>query len=126
MTDAPCPCGARIPGDLCCAVFIGGEQAPRTPAQLMRSRYTAYVLGNREYLLSTWHASSRPASIEFEPQARWLGLRLKSCAVASVDDDVGEVEFVARYKVAGRAHRIAERSQFVREFGRWYYVGPCR
>ena len=87
----------------------------------MRSRYSAYVLRLADYLRDTWHASTRPAeAIEFEPGLRWLGLELRRQRV--IDADQAEVEFVARSKLAGRAHRLHETSRFVREGGRWFYV----
>ena len=86
----------------------------------MRSRYSAYVLGLREYLLATWHDSTRPQVLEMEPATRWLGLQVKEHRVAG---DRAEVAFVARYRIGGgSAVRMAERSRFVREGGQWYYV----
>ena len=87
----------------------------------MRSRYSAYVRGLEEYLLATWHPSTRPSALNLAaaPQAKWLGLELKA------HDDQGDaatVEFVARCRVGGRAQRMHETSRFVREEGRWYYV----
>jgi SEC-C motif-containing protein len=87
----------------------------------MRSRYSAFVLGRHDYLLATWQPSTRPATIEPDPVGlRWLGLELKSHQV--VDADHAEVEFVARHKLAGRAHRLHERSRFERVDGVWLYV----
>lgn len=86
----------------------------------MRSRYSAFVLQRRGYLLATWHASTRPADLAFEPGARWLGLGVRKHSV--LDADHAEVEFVARYRVAGRAVRLHENSRFVREAGHWFYV----
>lgn len=87
----------------------------------MRSRYSAFVLDLREYLLASWHASTRPALLEPpEPGLRWLGLEVKRASLH--DADHGTVEFVARSKLGGRAHRLHEVSRFVREDGRWYYV----
>ena len=87
----------------------------------MRSRYSAYVLGLHDYLLATWHASTRPASLEADPPGlRWLGLEVRRCSMS--DGDHGTVEFVARSKLGGRAHRLHERSRFVREQGRWFYI----
>lgn len=84
----------------------------------MRSRYSAYVLGRVEYLLSTWHSSTRPLALELET-TKWLGLTLKH---HNPTGDTAEVEFVARYKVQGKAYRLHETSRFVREHGRWFYV----
>jgi len=67
-----------------------------------------------------WHASTRPAAIDFEPGQRWLGLAVRQHRV--VDGTHAEVEFVARSRLGGRGHRLHERSRFVREDGRWYYV----
>lgn len=87
----------------------------------MRSRYSAFVLDLRAYLLETWHVSERPAQIEApEPGLRWLGLSVLQAALSG--DDQGVVSFVARYKLGGRAYRLAERSLFVREGGHWYYL----
>jgi len=86
----------------------------------MRSRYSAYVLGLDDYLLATWHASTRPESLEATP-TRWLGLDVRRHEVAA-DGERAVVEFVARYRVDGRGHRLHESSRFVREDGRWFYV----
>ena len=87
----------------------------------MRSRYSAFVLDLTDYLLATWHASTRPSSIApNETGIKWLGLEVRRHRV--VDADHAEVEFVARSKLAGRAHRLHELSRFVREDERWFYV----
>lgn len=87
----------------------------------MRSRYTAFVLDAREHLLATWHPRTRPAAIEPpEPGLRWLGLEVRRHE--RQDADHATVEFVARSKLGGRAHRLHETSRFVREDGRWTYL----
>ena len=86
----------------------------------MRSRYTAFVRERADYLLATWHPSHRPASLDFDAAAQWLGLEVRGHWVKDVDH--AEVEFVARHRLGGRAVRLHERSRFVREGGRWYYV----
>lgn len=88
----------------------------------MRSRYTAYTQLNEGYLLATWHTSTRPSSLGLQDEvpAKWLGLEVKRCEQQDADHAI--VEFVARYKVQGRAHRMHEISRFLREDGRWYYV----
>jgi len=106
----------------CCARYIdAGETAP-TAEVLMRSRYSAYTLHRADYLLATWHASTRPAQLDLagEAQTRWLGLEIRRHEQA--DACHATVEFVARYKVNGRAHRLHEASRFVREGGQWLYV----
>ena len=88
----------------------------------MRSRYSAYVLGLESYLLSTWHASTRPAALNLasESGTKWLGLEVKRHQ--QQDAAHATVEFVARWRVAGRGQRLHEVSRFVREDGRWTYV----
>ena len=115
----PCPCGATGYA-ACCGRYHGGLHAPDAAA-LMRSRYSAYALKLEAYLLDTWHPATRPATLGLESgNARWLGLEIKNHIAESADR--ATVEFVARYKVGGRAHRLHEISRFVREEGRWFYV----
>lgn len=122
ITDA-CPCGKPAPYARCCGRYHSGPlalQAP-DPESLMRSRYSAFVLDVSAYLLDTWHASVRPAEIEPpEPGLTWLGLDVRRAEM--LGDDRGMVEFVARSKLGGRAHRLHEVSEFVREGGRWFYL----
>ena len=117
-----CPCGSGSSYLGCCGRYI--EDFLNTPAPdakaLMRSRYTAFVLERAPYLQATWHVSQRPPQLDFDNQCRWLGLEVKDFVAA--DDAHAEVEFVARYKVQGRAVRLHERSRFVQEQGRWYYL----
>ena len=123
MPSARCPCGASLPYADCCGRYHAGAQHLQAPdAQaLMRSRYSAFVLGLRDYLLATWHASTRPADLEADPPGmKWLGLDVKRAD--QQDADHASVEFVARSKLAGRAHRLHEISRFVREDGRWFYL----
>ena len=87
----------------------------------MRSRYSAFVLERADYLRATWHASKRPSKVSFDAGVKWLGLEVRTHQ--GIDDSHAEVEFVARLREAGgRAVRLHERSRFVRENGRWFYV----
>jgi SEC-C motif-containing protein len=90
----------------------------------MRSRYTAYVNIVNDYLLKTWHPSTRPVTLEsaLDSKTKWLGLKILDVLDGGVQDVTGEVEFVARYKVQGRAVRLHEHSRFIRERGCWYYL----
>lgn len=117
-----CPCGSGKLFDRCCATYLVGAVPAPTAEALMRSRYSAYSLGCEAYLLMTWHASTRPASLalDTEPRPRWIGLEIRRHEVQS--DDHATVEFIARYRVGGRAYRLHEASRFVREDGRWFYV----
>lgn len=89
----------------------------------MRSRYSAYAVGLREYVLDTWHATTRPLQMErFDSGVKWLGLNVKRAWTTSPDE--GFVEFAARSKGpgGGSAQRLEELSRFVRVDGRWQYV----
>lgn len=118
-----CPCGRPGPYAQCCGRFHAGPERAQAPdaEALMRSRYSAYVLGLRDYLLDTWHPRTRPAAIEPDPPGwRWLGLEVR-CHQRD-DADHASVEFVARGKLGGRAQRLHETSRFERLDGRWLYV----
>ena len=86
----------------------------------MRSRYSAFALGHDAYLLRTWHPSTRPPTLGSDNGAKWIGLEVVRHEQQGEDRAV--VEFVARYKINGRAHRLHEVSRFVREDERWFYV----
>ena len=129
VSAVDCSCGRRdaagqaLPYAQCCGRYVDdfdGSPAPDAEA-LMRSRYTAFVREQADYLLATWHASKRPSRVSFDAGVKWLGLEVRDHQV--IDDDHAEVEFVARLREPnGRAVRLHERSRFVREEGRWYYV----
>ena len=118
----PFPCGSAKPYTTCCARYVEGNEPAPNAETLMRSRYTAFTLQREDYLLATWHSSTRPASLGLADDAatKWLGLEVKRHE--QQDADHALVEFVARYKVNGRSHRLHEISSFVREEGRWFYV----
>ena len=105
----------------CCGRFHAGEAAPDAES-LMRSRYSAYVRGLETYLNETWHPATRPAALGLDapPRPQWLGLAVKSHG--TLDAHHATVEFVARYKLNGRAFRLHETSRFERVGGRWLYV----
>lgn len=115
-----CPCGSAASYAQCCGRLHDGAAA-LTPEALMRSRYSAFALGRADYLLASWHASTRPAELDLTPpQPKWIGLKI--IATAQTDARHGSVHFVARYRTGGRAQRLEEFSRFVLENGRWYYV----
>jgi SEC-C motif domain protein len=116
-----CPCDSSNPYNTCCEPAHKGSTAPTAEA-LMRSRYSAYVLGLEAYLLKTWAAKTRPAALNLsdDTQTKWLGLQVKRAENTS--ETTAIVEFVARYKVGGKAERLHEVSQFVRIDGCWYYL----
>jgi SEC-C motif domain protein len=123
--EAPCPCGRTAPYRRCCGALHaafeqnGALSAPDAEA-LMRSRYCAFVLDLTPYLLATWHPDTRPAYLEANERGlRWLGLEVKHHAVQ--DSTHATVEFVARSKLGGRAHRLHEVSRFEKVDGAWLY-----
>ena len=117
-----CPCESGAAYSACCGRFIADfEGMPAPDAEhLMRSRYSAFVCGDVPYLLATWHPTQRPGELTLEQGGKWLGLEIKQHRVTGAD--AAEVEFVARFRVGGKAVRQHERSRFVREDGRWFYV----
>jgi SEC-C motif-containing protein len=132
----PCPCGGPSL-ESCCAPFLAGVALPPTAERLMRSRYTAYVLRDEDYLRATWHPSTRPSEpiIDQNEKIQWLGLEIKTAlrlrqrkVNLPEQPDQDTVEFVARFRINGRAHRLHEISNFVREpetageTPRWFYV----
>lgn len=119
MASTPCPCGN---GDYatCCGRYHQQLNAPDATS-LMRSRYSAYVLKLEEYLLVTWHPGTRPAALNLAAdQTKWLALEVKHHTNESATR--ATVEFIARYKIAGEAHRLHEISQFIFEQSKWFYV----
>ncbi len=121
-----CPCGSQRRYADCCGALharfaADGMLVAASAEALMRSRYSAFVLDRRDYLLASWHPRTRPAALPApEPGLRWLGLQVQH----SVQQDEGHatVRFVARSKLAGRAHRLVETSRFERVDGQWLYV----
>lgn len=119
---ALCSCGSSKLYADCCGRYVEGGEAAPTAEVLMRSRYTAYTLRREDYLQATWHPSTRPVQLGLaeEVPTKWLGLEVKRHERQDAEHAI--VEFVARYKVNGRAHRLHEAGRFVREAGRWFYV----
>lgn len=131
---ATCPCGGASLAT-CCGPYLAGYAVPQTAEALMRSRYTAYTQRNEAYLRATWEPRTLPAGalIDQNEPLQWLGLEVKSAlrlrqrkAELSEEQDADTVEFIARYKVNGRAFRLHEVSRFVREdvagVKRWFYL----
>jgi len=117
-----CLCGSGKKVTDCCTRYVDDNEPVPSAEGLMRSRYTAYTLLREDYLLATWHPSTRPAVLGLAEEAptKWLGLDVLRHEQQDADHAI--VEFVARYKVHGRAQRLHEISRFVREAGRWFYL----
>lgn len=122
--SADCPCGSGADFAACCGRYLDGGAAAPSAEALMRSRYTAYTLARDDYLLRTWHPSTRPPHLDLAttPRPKWLGLQVIRHLPDAEDLDRAAVEFVARYRIGGRGARMHETSRFVRECGAWYYI----
>ncbi|MEM8767521.1 MAG: YchJ family metal-binding protein [Pseudomonadota bacterium] len=120
--DNGCPCGSGKLADDCCLPVIAGTRPAANPEALMRSRYTAYTLAETDYLLASWDTSTRPARLELDEAQRWLGLKILGTEGGGTEDFEGTVEFVARYKLAGRGYRLHEISRFRRTPTGWRYL----
>lgn len=117
---APCPCGGDVFGR-CCGPVLSGEPAATAEA-LMRSRYTAFALGDRRHLEDSWHPSTRPARLDLDAGLEWIGLSILDTAAGAAGDTRGVVAFRARWRDGRTTGELSERSRFVRQRGRWWYV----
>ena len=125
----PCPCGRSgsaskgrsrtVTFGECCSPLLQGKQFAVDAEALMRSRYTAYVLGDAAYLRRSWHPDTCPADLSLDAGVQWLGLKIERHTRISPTHAV--VVFIARYRLDGRVYRLAEHSRFVLEQGRWLY-----
>lgn len=124
---AQCPCGSKKDFDACCGIFIGGEQKPASPEQLMRSRYTAYVQGNIQYIMATMQGPAMQgfdpkSALEWAQSVKWKKLEILK---SGMDKNRGQVEFIATYEDShGKEKKMHEKSQFFldEENQQWYYV----
>ncbi|MET0161434.1 MAG: YchJ family protein [Microbacteriaceae bacterium] len=122
MTEpAPCPCGSGDALAACCAPLHAGSPAP-TAERLMRSRFTAFALGDAAYLLRSWASATRPAELGLDAGTVWRRLQIVDAVDGGASDAEGVVEFRASYRDEEGAGLLHERSRFVREDGRWVYL----
>lgn len=119
--SSDCPCGSGLRGLRCCVAIIEGDATARSAEALMRSRYTAFVLRDVDYLFRTWHPSTRPLALDLDLR-QWIGLRVLEVNAGLELDLTGVVEFEARYLVGNRHGLLRERSNFVRHRRTWLYV----
>ena len=121
-----CPCGSDLQFEACCEPYIAGNPAP-TALALMRSRYTAYSLGNKDYLIETLAPEMRDDDDEEDvsktANMKWLGLEIRNVSEGGEGDATGSVEFVAKYKIGTNAGVHHEHSGFRRDGDRWYCLG---
>ena len=122
MAPRRCPCGTGLPYAECCGRLHDGTASAATAEQLMRSRYSAFAVGDAGYLLATWHSTTRPRTLDLDPSVRWVGLEVLTTTGGGLLAAEGTVEFRAHHvvdRVAGAQH---ENSRFTRVEGRWYYL----
>ena len=118
MPVIDCPCGSGNPYDQCCGPIVRNERPADTAEELMRSRFTAFALGDVDHVFRSWHPATRPDELDELPRQEWLGLEILEVVDGGPTDDHGVVEFVATH-AGGKQH---ERSRFTRRAGRWVYV----
>jgi SEC-C motif domain protein len=123
MEGLACPCGLGDDYAACCGRFHAGAPAPTAEA-LMRSRYSAFAVGDPGYLARTWHPAGRPETLALDPAIRWTRLAVLETQDGGLFDSAGTVRFRAVYVQDGKRGVLAENSRFVREDGRWTYLGP--
>jgi SEC-C motif-containing protein len=124
MEGLTCPCGLGDDYAACCGRFHAGAPAPTAEA-LMRSRYSAFAVGDAGYLLRTWHPVARPETLTLDPATRWTRLAVLETHAGSLLDTAGTVKFRAVYIQEGKRGVLTENSSFVRQDGQWSYLGAA-
>ncbi|MFW0792974.1 YchJ family metal-binding protein [Gordonia sp. CPCC 205515] len=127
MTEIPadddrCPCGSGLTFAECCAPILRGTRKPGSAEMLMRSRFTAFSIDDRDYLLDSWHPRTRPRNLVLDRSMRWIRLEIESASAGGPFDTTGEVVFAAHYTVNGVRGILHERSRFEKYDGVWVYV----
>lgn len=126
----PCPCGSALDYSVCCGPYLSATHFPQYPTQLMRSRYCAFVLKNVDYLINTWHPTVQAASLRAEIAAGFAGTEWRGLTIVNAEPGAtaqeGFVTFVARYQDDDKCGAIIERSRFLKENARWYYIDGTR
>ncbi|MEU5432760.1 YchJ family metal-binding protein [Streptomyces sp. NPDC020719] len=117
-----CPCGLPAPYAECCGRYHSGQAAAPTAEALMRSRFSAFAVGDEPYLLRTWHPDHRPASLDLDPAMRWTRLEILDTTDGSAFHTTGTVTFRAHYTHDGATDSLHEQSRFVRYEGAWVYL----
>jgi SEC-C motif-containing protein len=123
-----CPCLSGLPYEECCAPLHRGTATAATAEQLMRSRYSAFAVSDTDYLLASWHPSTRPATLDLDPGIRWYRLDILAVSGGGKKDSAGVVEFEAHYRgsgdsgISGGSGSLRELSRFAKEHDRWYYL----
>lgn len=123
-----CPCGSGRSYETCCGPYITQSEQPATAEALMRARYSAYALGNFDYLGKTFAPSAGAqahvkSAQDWAARARFEKLKVLATAKGGAGDRVGTVEFLATYEEDGRMWEHHEVSEFARDSqGRWRFI----
>lgn len=122
-----CPCGSGKPFTQCCEPLLKGKARAEAPEQLMRSRYTAFAVGDIDYIFDTHDPDTveqidRKSTETWSKQSEWLGLEILETKLGGPEDYTGTVEFVARYKARGTKIDHREVATFRKHNGRWLFV----
>ncbi|MFC8047129.1 YchJ family protein [Nocardia sp. NPDC057353] len=117
-----CPCGRGDAYDECCGPVLAGTRKAATAEALMRSRYTAFAVGDSAYLLRSWHPRTRPGVLDLDPETRWRFLEIVRTERGGPFDADGVVEFAAHHRDRDGSHVLREVSRFERVDGAWHYL----
>ncbi len=110
-----CPCESMLPYDACCGPLLRGEAQAETAEALMRSRYTAFVEGQSNYIFRTWHPKTRPARVTLDPSLEWVSLVVHESSLQTVS-------FTAQWRRGSASGELREQSRFEQRAGRWFYL----
>lgn len=122
-----CPCGTGLAYAECCEPIIKGQRPAETAEALMRSRYSAYVKVETDYIFESTHPKHREGydhigTKEWAEKAEWHGLEIVSTRGGGESDTMGEVEFVARYSEKGQLKVHHELGEFKKEQDTWFFT----
>nr|WP_321452789.1 YchJ family metal-binding protein [uncultured Carboxylicivirga sp.] len=122
-----CYCGSGKAFEYCCQPYIQGREVAPTAEALMRSRYSAYVIADINYLMNSHHPTSRPTKerkeiLKWTKSVQWIKLEVKKTVAGNQNDTEGWVVFIAYFSEEGKIETIHENSRFVKENGKWFYI----
>ena len=122
-----CPCGKGDSLEACCGPYLKKSAVPETAEALMRSRYTAFAVGDIDYIFDTHdpdtvHQVERAGTESWSKQSEWLGLEILDAELGGPNDYTGTVEFIAKYKIRGTTINHREIATFRKQNGRWLFV----
>lgn len=122
-----CPCASEKDYQDCCGPMHKGERSAATAEELLRSRYSAFVKGEIDYIFATHHKSTadeldRGETEEWSKESEWKGLRILEVEAGGEDDQEGRIEFEVQYNLKGKDNKHHELSLFKKEEGKWFFV----